>query len=249
MDPPQNTTYPNHPPPMYYPNPNVPYPQYQNTYPYHYPQTAPYYGPPPTYQNSGFGARFVRSFIVCFIMILTFFFLISLIVSLVLRPELPVYKVASLSVTNFTTTPTLTGQWDIKITVENPNEKLVGYFSDFRVDVMFKDGIMAISHASGFVLGTKNHSDVHVEGFSNQAIVTMMEKATMDDLVKERGTNSVTVTLRVSSVNMFKAGTFSTRRAAMVALCNGLTLVFQNTNATTGALDNKGGPVQCQLYI
>lgn len=157
------------------------------------------------------------------------------------------YKVVSFNVNNFTTTPTLAGQWDTKISIDNPNDKLVAYFSNFKVDVAYKDGVMAINHAPGFVLNTNDHMDVNVAGLSNQGNVNLLEKTTMDDLVKERSTGSVTFTLRVSSVNMFKSGSISTRTEEIVAICEGLKVVFQNNNATTGTMDNRGKPADCQI--
>ncbi|TKY53155.1 Late embryogenesis abundant protein, LEA-14 [Spatholobus suberectus] len=236
--PPITTTYP-----MYYPNPHA-YPQYPTGY--HYPQTTPYYGPPPT---TSAGTRFYRSFIICSCVVLTCICLSSLALALVLRPELPVYKVVSMSVTNFTTTPTLAGQWGAKITVENPNDKLVAYFTDFKVDVAYKDGVVAVNHAPGFVLNRNDKVEVDVTGLSNQASGSVLEKTMMEDLVKERGTGSVTFALRVFSVNMFKSDSFSTRSKEIVAVCESLKVVFQNNNNATGTLDNGGKPVECQIVL
>lgn len=171
----------------------------------------------------------------------------SLTLALVLRPELPAYKIASLSVTNFSTTPTLAGEWDAKVTIENPNDKLVAYFSHLKVDVVYKDGVVAVNHAPGFVLNTKEKVDMDAKGSSNGANGDMVGKATMDDLVKEKGSGSVTFGLRVSSMNMFKSGSISTRSEEIVAICEDLKVVFQNNDA--GTLDNKGKPNECQVYI
>ncbi|KAK7345228.1 hypothetical protein VNO77_15819 [Canavalia gladiata] len=260
------TAYSTHPPPypppypMYYPPPGYPmgqnpnphayphgYAYYTNTYPagYHYPPTNVYYGPPPT---SSASSRFYRSFILCSCMLLMCFFLFSLIVTLALRPRLPVYKVASFSVTNFSTAPTLTGQWNMKITIENPNEKLVAYFSDLKVDVAYKDGVVAVNYASGFVLNRNDQVDMSVTASPKQAERDMIEKNTMEDLVKDRGTGSVTFSLKVSSVNMFKSGSYSTRSLEVVAICEGLKVVFQNNNPS-GTVDNGGKPIECLLYV
>jgi len=166
-----------------------------------------------------------------------------------LHPQLPEYKVASLSVTNFTTEPTLGGQWDTKISIGNPNEKLVAYFADFNVDMSYKDGIVAVNRAPGLAVNTKDHADVNMRGLFNQANGNALDKKTMDDLVKERGTGSVTFTLRVSSMIILKSGSFSTKREELIAICEGLKITFQDNNATSGELDNKGKPVDCLLYV
>ncbi|XP_027364269.1 uncharacterized protein LOC113871376 [Abrus precatorius] len=262
------TTYSTHPPPyppphpMCYPptgyptgqNPNpYAYPQGYTSYPtgypgYQYPPNAPYYGPPPTPHTSRAGTRFYRSFILCCCTILTCLFLASFIIALVLRPELPVYKVVSFSVTNFSTSPALAGQWDSKLTIENPNDKLVAYFSDLKVDVLYRDALVDVNYARGFVLNRNAKVDVDVTGSSSEVDAHMFEKSTMDELIKERGTGSVTFALKVSSMNVFRSGSISTRNAEVVAICEGLKVVFQNNNSN-GTLDNGGKPIECQLYV
>lgn len=165
---------------------------------------------------------------------------------LVLRPNLPVYKVVSVSVTNFSTTPSLAGEWVTKVAIENPNDKLRAYFSNFRVDVMYKDGVVAENYVSGFVLGKNEVREVDGKGSSNGA---MMEIMTLEDMVKERNsTGSLTFTLRIFSVNAFKSGLFSTRGAEEVAACEGLKIVFRN-NSANGMLDDGGKIIECQLYV
>ncbi|XP_061362930.1 uncharacterized protein LOC133306626 [Gastrolobium bilobum] len=267
---PTTTTYPTHPPPgsAYPPEgyPSVPggqnhhayhqaYALYPNGYPpgYHYPPTAPYYGPPPPYPaasvgGTSAGVRFYRSFILCCCILLTFLFLASLVLALVLRPQLPIYKVLSMSVTNFTVTPTLTGEWNTKMYIENPNDKLRAFFSDLRVDVVYKDGVVAVNYAPGFTLDKKEVTEIGVTGSSSHANEALMDKTTMVDLVKDRTTGSVTFSLRLTSINAFKSGSFSTRSTQIVALCDGLKLVFQNNNST-GVLNNGGNPIECELYV
>ncbi|CAJ1967253.1 unnamed protein product [Sphenostylis stenocarpa] len=250
--PPPTNMYPTHPPPpMYYPHPQG-YPQYHNAYPpgYHYPQPAPYYGPPPSYESSSSScARCCRSLLSCFIMIVALLFLMTILLALMLRPQLPVYKVSSFAVKNFTTSPTLAGQWDIKMAMGNPNDKLITFFSDFKVDIGYKDGVVAISRASGVALNTKEHADVDMRGLFDHGNGNSLDKKIKDDLVKERGTDSITFTLRVSSMVVFKSGSVSTRSEEIMAVCDGLKIKFQNNDATDGELDNKGNPIQCLLYV
>ncbi|KOM33990.1 hypothetical protein LR48_Vigan02g014000 [Vigna angularis] len=231
--PPPTTTYPTHPPPpMYYPNPHAyPHP-YPNAYPpgYHYPAPAPYYGPPPPYErrSSSSCARCCRSFFMCCLLLLTISFLMSLFLALALHPQLPEYKVVSLSVTNLTTQPTLGGQFDTKISIENPNDKLVGYFSDFKVFMSYKDGVVAADAAPGLSLNTKSQTEVIVRGLFNQG--NRLEPKLMDDLVKERGTDSVTFSLRMSSLIVLKSHTFTTKSEELLAICDGLKVKFQDNS-------------------
>ncbi|KAK7268089.1 hypothetical protein RIF29_20775 [Crotalaria pallida] len=271
--PPSATNYPNHPPPgsgyppppygAYYPSAGYPpagqnphaYPQgyaaYTDGYPTGYqnhPPAAPYYGPPPSYATASAGNRFLRSFILCCCIILSFIFLGSVLMALTLRPELPNYKVVSMSVKNFTTTPTLFGEWDTKISIQNPNQKLRAYFSHFRVDVVYKEDIVSVNYARDFALNTNEIREMEVMGSSTRANESTMEKITKDAMEKERAIGSIIFTFRVSSINAFESGSFSTRKAEIIAICEGLKIVFPN-NSTTGTLDNGGAPVACNLYM
>ncbi|XP_057425869.1 uncharacterized protein LOC130719253 [Lotus japonicus] len=253
--PPTTTTYPTYPPPhpaaCYPPSgyPPVPgghpyyhYPHNTTTYPYVYP-------PPATYHhvNDTATGRFFRSFIFCSCMILTVFFLMSLVMAMMLHPQLPIYKVVSMSVTNLTTTPALSGEWGTKVSIENPNEKLAAHFSGFRVDVMYKDGVIGVSYSPGFVLSVKEMKETEARGAATGN--ANLETATLEDMVKEKNaTGSITFALRVSSVNGFKSGSFSSREAGVVAFCEGLRVVFPN-NGGHGAFDSGGKPVECQLYV
>lgn len=173
----------------------------------------------------------------------------SLFLALALHPQLPQYKVLSLSVTNFTTQPTLGGQFDTKFSIENPNDKLVGYFSDFKVFMSYKDGMVAAGAAPGLALSTKSETEVMVRGLFNQGNKNSLEPKLMDDLVKERGTNSVTFSMRMSSLIVLKSNTFTTKSEELLAICDGLRVKFQDNSTTSGELDNNGKPVPCMLYI
>ncbi|XP_061362929.1 uncharacterized protein LOC133306625 [Gastrolobium bilobum] len=119
LPPPLTTTYPTHPPPgsVY----TQGYPLYTNGYPY--PPTAP--------PNYGTQIRRIRPFsLYCGILAAVCFFLAIFIIAVALRPKLPVYKVVSMSVANFTVTPALSGEWDTNISIENRNHMVRVFISD-----------------------------------------------------------------------------------------------------------------------
>ncbi|KAJ1384779.1 hypothetical protein SESBI_42217 [Sesbania bispinosa] len=259
ITPPSTATYPTHPPyPMCYPpagyppvpggqNPQGYYP-YTNGY-HHYPPSVPYYGPTPTHNPSSAATRFYRSFILCTCILLTCLFLASLFMALMLRPELPLYKVVYMSVSNFTTTPALSGEWDTKVAIRNANNKLKVYFSEFKVDVMYKDGVVSVNYLPGFMLSEDEARETEAKSWSSNANGAVIGTTTLDDMVKERNTTgSLTFDLRVSSVNAFKSGSFSTKYAEVVAICEGLKVVFQNNSTANGTLENNK-PLECQVYV
>ena len=162
--------------------------------------------------------------------------------ALVLRPEYPIYKVVSLSVEDFNTTTTLAGKWNTVVMVENPNEKLRGFFSDFKVDLLYERDGIARGYAPGFELGKHEKKQLEVKASSSN-----VADVDLDGMAEEQGTGSITLTVRISSLAAFKSSSVSTRGEMAVATCKGLKVVFQN-NSANGTLDNGGKPIDCQLY-
>ena len=247
--------YPGHgpQPPPYHPYPPPPhgYPPYQQGY-NNFPGHAPYYDVPRTYHHTGDGgSSFFRGFIMCSCFIFSGFFVLSLIVALSLHPQFPVFKVVSLSVSNFNTSSILTGDWNISVTVENPNTKLKGYFLDFKVDVVHDSNELAMSYVPDFELEKHEQKQMDVKASSNNVVSGVsFQKWDLDKMSNERqsSSNSIMFGVRVSSLAEFKSQSFATRSTRMLAICEGLKVVFQN-NSGTGSLDNGGNPVTCQLYM
>ncbi|TKY61928.1 hypothetical protein E2542_SST11782 [Spatholobus suberectus] len=227
-------------PPGYAPYPN----DHPQPHAYHYP-AGPYFSTPPTSHNNGGGKAFVRGFIMCSCMIFTCLFVATLVMALVLHPQLPVYKVHSLSVANFNTTSTLSGDWNTSITIQNINERLNDLFSDFKVDLLHHNDVVAASYVPDFELGKKEVKQMDVKPSSNGF---SFPKWDLDDMAKEQASGSISLAVRITSMVVFKSSTMSTRRALVIAICDGLKVVFQN-NTGTGALENAGRPIGCQLYM
>jgi len=239
------------PPPMspqgYYPPGYDPFP---NDYPpqqpqvYHYP-AGPYFSNPPTYNNPGRTKAFFRGFVLCSCVIFIGLFITGLITALMLHPELPIYTVNSLSVANFNVSTTLTADWNATFSILNPNDKVNGIFSDFKVDLLHKDHVLAMSYVLDFELDKNESKQIDATASSNGFLLPRWE---LDEMAQEQASGSVTFVLRIASMVEFKSSTISTRMSLVLALCDGLKVVFQN-NTGNGALDNGGSPINCQLYM
>lgn len=185
----------------------------------------------------------------CSCILFTSFFVATLVMALMLHPQLPVYKVSSLTVTNFNTNATLTGDWDINIMVQNPNDRLRGYFSGFKVDVVHENDDVAVSYVPDFELDKKEEKIMGVKASSSNVVNGVsFQKWDLDEIATEKKSGSITFEVRVSSMTAFKSTSLSTRSSGMLAICEGVKVVFQN-NTGTGTMDNGGKPVNCQLYI
>ncbi|KAG4913584.1 hypothetical protein AAZX31_19G186000 [Glycine max] len=227
-----------------YPPGYAPYPNEYHQQPYHYP-AGPYFSTPPTYHNGGGSKAFIRGFIMCSCLIFTCLFVATLIMALVLHPQLPVYTINSLSVANFNTTQLLTANWNTSIMIHNINNRLIGLFSDFKVDLLHKNYIVAVSYVPNFELNKNEVKRIDATPLSNGF---SFPKSNLDDMAKEQAGGSVTFALRMTSMVTFMSSTMSTRNTLILALCSGLKVVFQN-NTGNGVLDNAGKPISCQLYM
>lgn len=228
-------------PPGYTPYPN----EYAQANVYHYPAGPYFRNPPPAYHSSGGGKAFVRGFIMCLCILFSAFFVATLVMALALHPQLPLYTVNSLSVLNFNTTSTLAGDWNASFMIQNINDKLTGEFSGFKADLLHKNDVVGVSFVPDFVLDKKQVKHVDVKPSSTG---TSFPEWNLGDLGKEQATGSITFTMRISSMVAFKSSSMSTRGSLVLALCDGLKVVFQN-NTGTGALENGGSPILCQLYM
>ncbi|KAK2418523.1 hypothetical protein P8452_62692 [Trifolium repens] len=244
--------YPN-PPPYPYPPPPHGYPPYPpqgyNNYPGPGHIHAPYYNATPNYHTGDGGASFIRGFIMCSCFIFTGFFVSTLIIALMLHPQLPVYKVNSLSVSNFNTSTTLTGDWNISITVENPNDRLKGYFREFKVDIVHDNNEIAMSTVPNFELEKQEQKQMDVRASSSNAVIAVSyQKWDLDKMSNERLSGSVMFGVRIASMTEFRSPSLTTRNTGMLASCMGLKVVFQGPTGT-GMLDNKGIPINCTIYM
>lgn len=193
---------------------------------------------------------FMRSLIACSCIIVTGIFIAILVVAIALNPNHPIYKINSLSVVNFNTTPTLTGEWDTIFSIENPNSKLKGHFPDFKVDIIHKYDVIAVGYKTGFDLDKHEEKQIDVKASSNVTIASVMpdQKLKLDEIVKEREIGSMMFALRISSLPSFKSSVVTAMGGVELAICDGLKVVFQN-NTGTGTLDNGGNPVLCYTYV
>lgn len=166
-----------YPPQMMYPN--APYSGYPPPPPHHHPYNQyPYTQPPPAnYYYHGYASPppdpcsgFLRGVIAAMIFLIVFSILSSLITWAVLRPEIPVFRVDNMSVSNFSTSAVpFTATWDTNLTVENPNQKLRLYFDK--------------------IMGTMFHGEEHwlASSWLNPMFMDIQTKATMHAVIAANG--------------------------------------------------------------
>ncbi|XWS66587.1 hypothetical protein CRYUN_Cryun05aG0212500 [Craigia yunnanensis] len=241
-----------YPPQMMYPN--APYPGYPppphgyNQYPYAQP-------PPAHYYNQGYASPrhdrcsgFVRGIVAAMIILVVLSCLSSLITWAILRPQIPVFHVDNMSVSNFSTSSTpFTATWDTNLTVENPNHKLRLYF-DKILGTMFYDeeDSLGSSWLNPIFMETKTKTTLQAIISANGSAQNAVPIWVAQEMGKDRGTGSVTFALRFRVWATFKSGTWWTKNMVMRVLCEDLKVNFVGTSGN-GALA-PGKHDDCEVY-
>ncbi|KAJ8749058.1 hypothetical protein K2173_013665 [Erythroxylum novogranatense] len=231
-DPPQVMGYP----------PTMGYPQHGYDYSYAQAPPASYYNPhlyqsqQRTYQSS----NFARGVLLGVIFLLLFMCTFSVIMWLVTRPEFPIFYVKNFSVSNFNATPPVifTANWDMNLTVENPNTKQKIVFDRIESFVFDReDNQLASSFTEPFSLETKA-SQVVVAKLSANGTSELEEGTSgVDKLAKERNSGNVTFSFRMKFWTTFKASWWA-RRAILKVLCDDMEVSFVGASGN-GNLANK----------
>ncbi|XP_076924064.1 NDR1/HIN1-like protein 1 [Bidens hawaiensis] len=214
----------------------------------------PTQNPPPTYFNVSSNpyysnhpaanqqrVTFLRrlfAVIIGFIIIGTILF----IMWLVLRPQLPQFRVETLTLDKFNVSNSMvSGNWDARFTVRNPNSKINLYYTHVEAAVFYKMDSIAETSVPPFDQGKKNETGVRATFASVSAYVD-----DWDGISNERGRGSVEFNLKMVARVKFKAGAWWDRRRIVRVYCPNL-LVGVSENSLNGTLT--GGPRQCRVGL
>ncbi|CAL0326713.1 unnamed protein product [Lupinus luteus] len=180
------------------------------------------------------------------------FVVMVVIAAITLNPITPIYHVNDVRVKNFTTKPTLTGDWYANITVYNPNKGQFGYFHKFNVDFIYNNDAIAGSTMAGFNVEKNKHELVEVHASTNNENIKAMihPELKLDELTKERDNLFVVVSIKILPVTAFipKIGSYMEVKA--MAICPGMRIKFENHTVTEGRLDKSDGqPNFCRIMF
>ncbi|RZR87609.1 hypothetical protein BHM03_00015060 [Ensete ventricosum] len=224
--------YPAPPPASYYPNGHPPPPPPQ---PLYYPAAYPAAAPPPRY-NTAFLRRLLSIAFAFFLI----FGLVTLIIWLVLRPRLPQVTVSSATLSGFnlsTSQQLLSGDFDLNLTVHNPNSKMGIYYDHVAASVHYGSerlsdtSLAPFYQAKGATTGLRSRL-VAVGVYVDSYVVNGINS----DL--GRGDGAVRFQVRVSAWVRFKPGAWRTRWHIMRVYCDDVPIGLRNgtTAAATGYL-------------
>ncbi|XP_047308623.1 NDR1/HIN1-like protein 10 [Impatiens glandulifera] len=219
-----------------------------NAYPYAVPPQTnpPYYNQNPYYAQPYDNRRALLRRIFA-IIIATFIIAgtIAFITWLILRPHLPEVRIDSFSVSNLnlSSSPSLiTGNWDVRFTVRNPNKKINLYYDVVNAYAYYQGEELSDTTLAPFSQGKK----VETQGRATLAASSkFIDKWVIDGIngEKSRG-GSVNFNVRMLSRVQFKAGFWWARRRYVRVYCGDLIVGF-GSNGNSGNLTS--GVRQCKV--
>ncbi|CAM8964246.1 unnamed protein product [Rhodiola kirilowii] len=198
----------------------------------------PYQGQPaPTYyidqQRSAFIRRVIAGMMAVFIILGCIFF----ITWLVLRPKFPEFRIDSATVTGFNLSDTVSGVWDFRVTVFNPNKKVNIVYEEVESNLAYKSNSIADNTMAPFAQGKRNMTTIRVSFAASGAY--LKDKA-VGALTKDRSDGIVGFEVRIYSRVLFDAGIWRVRRRLLRVLCQDVNIAIPvggsgSGNMTAGA--------------
>ncbi|KAA8549938.1 hypothetical protein F0562_001622 [Nyssa sinensis] len=233
-------------------NPNAypsAHPSYCTTaYPYAAPAPQATYYNPNSYYGQPFqtpGATFLRRIFVIIIAAFIITGTVGFITWVVLRPRLPEFRVDSVSLSNFniSSSSLISGKWDVRFTVRNPNHKITLYYDRIEASVYYRSELLSETTVPPIVQGTKNETAARATFAASSAYV---EGSVVNGINQDRARGTVGFSVGMVTSVRFKAGEWWARRRFLRVYCRDLTVGI-TLNNSGGTL--VGGPKQCGVGL
>ncbi|KAL3755560.1 hypothetical protein ACJRO7_002589 [Eucalyptus globulus] len=212
----------------------------------YYPTNNPNYYPSqvPPQRTSGFARGILAALIFLVVASCT----ISVIMYIVLRPQIPEFHVTAFSVTNFNISNSVPmGSWDANVTVDNKNQKLKAYFERIQSYVYYDDPRTFLSWSTepAFSLERKTSGVIHAQMTTIDG--EQPSSVALEEMDEERRKGTVVFGLGLGLMGTFKSGWWWTSHFGMRIYCDGLDVGFVGASGT-GSLRG-GNPRQCVVYV
>ncbi|KAK6163648.1 hypothetical protein DH2020_000512 [Rehmannia glutinosa] len=206
-------------------------------------QNNPYYQSDP---NTLRRPTLLRRLLALVIGLIVVFAAITFIVWLVLRPQLPQFRVDSFSVSNFTlgNNSLISFTSQVRLTARNPNKKITLSYDHIDAVVFYRSSSLSDTVVPPFSQDTKSETSL-TANFA--AVGTFVDQLAVNGINNERGSRgTVGFNLRMLSRVRFKAKAWRTRHRLLKVFCGDL-VVGIPSNGRPGTLT--GGPRQCRVGI
>lgn len=244
------SAHPHPPPPPQHPHPQPPsgtaYPYVAAPPPtnyYNYPNNAYNYQYDPDAVRRATWLRRIFAFVIAVVVILG---TITFIIWLVLRPQLPEFRVDSLTVSNFTIEKSSLVSFtsEVRLTAKNPNKKMDLSYDRINGWLFYANSELAQTSLSPFSQDTRSETALS----ANFAVVeSFVDGSVANGINSEKSKNeNVKFNLRIASRVKFEAKAWRARSRYLKVFCGDLTVGFPS-GRSSGTLT--GVPNQCSVGI
>lgn len=164
---------------------------------------------------------------------------------LILRPRIPEFRVDSLSVSNLNLTNSLiSGKWDLRFTVRNPNKKMTLYYDDVAAAVFYDDVSLSDTTVPPF-FQEKRAETARQASFATAG--AYVDNRVFDQMNKERSRkDAIGFNVRMVARVRFRAGAWRARRRFVRVYCKDLSVGVGSNNSSGTLL---GGARQCRVGL
>lgn len=219
-----------------------------------YGYNAPYYPNQPyapPYNNQPYRASpsrsFVRTFLTAMIVVFITMGVIIFILWLVLRPRLPEFRVDSLSLTNFSTSDTsVSGNWNARFSVYNPNKKLSIYYDAVDSMVYYRTESIAETRIPPFKQSKRNQTFVDA---SFAAKDTYMDRRALGAINADRTGGTLYFNVKLLARAEFKTGGWRARNKFVKVSCQYLIVSISPSNSSVSGSGKLEAPKDCQVGL
>ncbi|KAG6640669.1 hypothetical protein I3843_09G019900 [Carya illinoinensis] len=247
-----------HTPVMGYPYPN-PYGQPYHGYPpnannaaYPYnsqPPPAAYYHTQSSHPSSGSG--FFRGCLVAVVIFVVLSFLTSLVMWFVLRPEFPVFRVDTFTVSNFNASEDfdLKAIWEANVTVSNPNHKLKVYLNEIENSLLYNEELLTFSYGEPLLLDTKGQGVLRVKLSRNNPSDPrpVLDKLVLKEISLDQSAGSMSFNFRMVVSTAFRHKSWWTTHRTLGVFCDELNVGF--VGASGNGTFPAGQSRVCAVYV
>ncbi|KAL8039863.1 hypothetical protein ABFX02_10G063900 [Erythranthe guttata] len=213
--------YPNAAPPLGGNQYNQPYNEYY--YQQHYKPLVPLNN-----NNDSDSSSFGRVMLILMIVLVASMCMMSLVMWFLFGTYIPEFEVASLKVSNFTATDTtLTGTWEVELSVTNTNKELAVNFDRVMSSIFYKEALLGISTLQPFQVDQMNRSTVNFSMPAEQKPNDMkLQSWVLPTLSQDQSNGVVVFSLRLAMKTNFTTANLVYRQENLRVLCENVQVVF-----------------------
>ncbi|KAJ0969660.1 hypothetical protein J5N97_022537 [Dioscorea zingiberensis] len=210
-----------------------------------HPYPAFYPAPPPPPANNP-NTNLLRRFLVIIVAIIVVTGAVLLISWIVLRPRLPIFSVASASLSSFNLSSSqLSSDLSISLSVRNPNHKMRIHYYDVQAELLYDFYTISGVALPPIDQGTRNVTEIKAMLVAVGEYVGVDVAHSID--TERRSTGTVGFQVRVLAWVRFSSGAWWTRRNVLRVFCDNVKIKFPNATSTVGSLERAFKPCLVRL--